>query len=93
MLAHLLASGDSSAAGFRNKFPTPSLWALENQAGRRQLEHFNLHLVNDMGQSPGAAKPLQSCAEWCLLRTSSKVSASCLSLAVPYTSRLATLKV
>lgn len=68
VLAYLLASGDSSAVGFCNRFFTPSyLWALENQAGRRQLEHFHLHLlVSNMGQSPGA---------------------------VPYTLKLAALKV
>ncbi|KAM6102041.1 GMP reductase 1 isoform 3-T3 [Theristicus caerulescens] len=32
------------------RFPTPSLWALENQAGGRQPQHFHLRLVSDRAQ-------------------------------------------
>lgn len=56
VLDHLLASRDSCAAGFCNRFPTLSLWALENHTGRRQPEHFHLCLISDAGWSPGAVK-------------------------------------
>lgn len=44
VLAHLLASGDNSAAGFCVRFPIPSMWALDSRpAGDRTFLSVSGH--------------------------------------------------